>query len=123
MATAACPKILVVEDEFLVAMELESILVSGGHEVLGPVSTVMAALAVLENCRPDAAVLDVNLRGESVTPVVQSLRRMDVPFVLATAYRADDLPDALRGAINMGKPVDARSVIATLRKMLGGVAP
>ena len=123
MATAEITKILVVEDEFLVAMELESILVAGGHEVLGPFSTVMAALAVLEQCRPDAAVLDVNLRGEAVTPVVQSLRRMDVPFVLATAYRADDLPDALRGAVNMGKPVDARSVIATLQKMLGGPAP
>ena len=123
MATAACPKILVVEDEFLVAMELESILVAGGHEVLGPFSTVMAALAVLEQCRPDAAVLDVNLRGESVTPVVQSLRRMDVPFVLATAYRADDLPDALRGSVNMGKPVDSKSVVATLKAMLGAAMP
>lgn len=123
MASSNTTKILVVEDEFLVAMELESILVAGGHEVLGPVSTVVAALEMLEQCRPDAAVLDVNLRGEAVTPVVQSLRQMDVPFVLATAYRSDDLPDALRGTVNMGKPVDARSVIATLQKMLGGLAP
>jgi len=119
VAAAAPARILVVEDEFLVALELEAILSAGGLEVLGPASTVVAALEIIAERRPDAAVLDVNLRGESVTPVAVSLRRLEVPFVLATAYRADDLPDALRGAVNMGKPVDSRSVVSTLKAMLG----
>lgn len=119
MASSTAPKILIVEDEFLVAMELESILSASGLAVLGPVSTVVAALEILAECRPDAAVLDVNLRGESVTPVALSLQRMAVPFVLTTAYRADDLPDALLGSVNMGKPVDSKSVVTTLKAMLG----
>ncbi|MCA0305455.1 MAG: hypothetical protein LCH95_23895 [Proteobacteria bacterium] len=119
MAAAGPARILVVEDEFLVALELESILSAGGLEVLGPASTVGAALEIIAGHRPDAAVLDVDLRGESVTPVAVALRRLEVPFVLATAYRADDLPDALRGAVNMGKPVDSRSVVSTLKAMLG----
>lgn len=123
MASSTVPKILIVEDEFLVAMELESILSASGLTVLGPVSTVVAALEILAKCRPDAAVLDVNLRGESVTPVALSLQRMAVPYILATAYRADDLPDALRGSVNMGKPVDSKSVVTTLKAMLGAAMP
>ena len=119
MDRPAIAKVLVVEDEFLVAMELQSILSAAGLEVIGPVSSVGAALAAIEACRPDAAVLDVNLRGESVTPVALSLRRMAVPFVLATAYRAEDLPDALRDAVVMGKPIDSKCVVAVLEKMLG----
>lgn len=123
MNAATRARILVVEDEFLVAMELESVLSAGGLEVLGPASTVVAALAIIAECRPDAAVLDVNLRGESVTPVAMSLRQLDVPFVLATAYRADDLPGALRGAVNIGKPVDSKSVVSALKAMLGASPP
>ena len=123
MEPPAPAKVLVVEDEFLVAMELESILSAGGLSVLGPVSTVVAALEIIAECRPDVAVLDVNLRGEAVTPVALSLQRMAVPFVLATAYRADDLPEALRGSVNMGKPVDSKSVVSTLKAMLGATPP
>ncbi len=74
--------ILVVEDEVLIALELEE----GGFRVLGPVSTVVAALKLLDQQRPHAAVLDLNLRSEMVTPVAQVLRRMAVPFAIASAY-------------------------------------
>lgn len=80
--------ILVVEDEFIIAMELAEVLEEGGFRVLGPVSTVMAALKLLDQHRPDAAVLDLNLRNEMVTPVAQVLRRMAVPFAIASAYGA-----------------------------------
>ncbi len=63
------PRILVVEDEFLIAMELDMTLRSAGYQVLGPVTTVTAALELLRAERPDAAVLDVDLEGEWVTPV------------------------------------------------------
>lgn len=83
--------ILVVEDEFLIAMELESTLESAGYQVLGPAPNVSAALAVLRTEKPDAAVLDVDLAGEWVTPVAEVLRAMSVPFILTSGYGAADL--------------------------------
>lgn len=116
--TFPAARILVVEDEFLVAMELESMLAACGLTVLGPVSTVVAALALIEREAPDAAVLDVNLRGESVSPVAACLRDRAVPFVLATAYRREDLPEGLRDAVNMGKPVEPKALLAALETLL-----
>jgi two-component system, response regulator PdtaR len=99
-------RILVVEDEFLVAMELDITLQSAGYQVLGPVPNVSAALRLLRAERPDAAVLDVNLAGEWVTPVAEVLRAMFVPFILASGYCAADLhaEPVLRDAVNVGKP-------------------
>ena len=67
--------VLVVEDEFLLAMELEALLEQRGCRVLGPVATIDQALAVLARHRPAVAVLDVNLRGKRATPVAAALRR------------------------------------------------
>jgi len=105
------PRVLIVEDEFLIALELESTLRSVGYHVLGPVATVQEALELLRTESPDAAVLDVNLAGERVTPVAELLRAMSVPFVLSSGYDKTDLRDEpmLRDAVNVGKP--ARSVL------------
>lgn len=75
---------MVVEDEFLVAMELEGDLESHGCEIFGPASTITQALAVLHDDRPEVVVLDVNLRGSRATPVAAALRERGVPFVLIT---------------------------------------
>src|ERR1700759_2232288 len=68
---SATKAVLVVEDEFLIAMELEGLLEDEGYKVLGPASTVAAALAILADHRPDACILDFNLRGEQATPVAR----------------------------------------------------
>ena len=78
--------VLVVEDEFLIAMDLELLLQRHGWRVLGPAATVAEALRLLAGETPDVALLDVNLRGEPVTPVAEELRARGVPFVLASAY-------------------------------------
>ena len=78
--------VLVVEDEFLIAMDLELLLRRHGWRVLGPAATVAEALRLLADERPDVALLDLNLQGELVTPVAEELRAQDVPFVLASAY-------------------------------------
>jgi DNA-binding response OmpR family regulator len=107
------------EDEYLVAMGLELAVQSAGYQVLGPVAHVGDALVLLRQERPDAAVLDVNLAGEWVTPVAEVLRAMTVPFILATGYRVADLhaEPVLRDAVNVGKP--ARSEL--LLKELSGI--
>src|SRR5215212_8822543 len=66
--------VLVVEDEFLIAMDLELLLRRHGWRVLGPAATVAEALRLLADERPDVALLDLNLRGELATPVAEELR-------------------------------------------------
>lgn len=114
-------RILVVEDEFLIAMELDLTLQSAGYEVLGPASNVSRALALLRAERPDAAVLDVNLAGEWVTPVAEVLRAMFVPFILSSAYGAADLhaEPVLRDVVNIGKPSRPELLLKELRGVLG----
>ena len=114
--------VLVVEDEFLIALDLEQLLRRRGWRVLGPAATVAEALQLLRGETPDVALLDVNLRGEPVTPVAAELRARGVPFVLASAYdRLGLLRDAvLAAAPNVGKPTDERRLLAALAR---AVAP
>lgn len=102
--------VLVVEDEFLIALDVCDILERAGYEVIGPVQTVEAALASLTARLPDACVLDVNLRGENSTPVADRLRAENVPFLLSSAYDEKTLNqyEAYRGITNAGKPAPAR---------------
>ncbi len=112
-------RVLVVEDEPLIAIELQESLAAGGADVLGPVPTVRKALALLERSLPDIAVLDLNLRGERSTPVARALRSANVPFVLATGYSRHHLDDPLlRDAPLIPKPVNSRALIRTLRELL-----
>jgi CheY-like chemotaxis protein len=114
------PLVLVVEDEFLLAMDLELLLEGHGFRVLGPAATVAEALRLLAAATPDAALLDVNLRGEPVTPVVAALRASGVPFVLASAYDRPELVAAdLAGATNVGKPTSERRLLAALAQIVG----
>jgi two-component system, response regulator PdtaR len=86
--------------------------------VLGPAATVAEALRLLEGGEvPDVALLDVNLRGEMVTPVAGRLRALGVPFVLASAYDRPELAAAgLAGAPNVGKPASDGRLLAALAR-------
>ena len=108
--------VLVVEDEFLIAMYLEVLLERHGWRVLGPAASVAEALRLLDDgSAPDVALLDVNLRGELVAPVAEALENRGVPFVLASAYdRPDRMAEALAGAANVGKPFDEERLLAAL---------
>lgn len=112
--------ILVAEDELLIAMELETMLLDAGYEVMGPVATVAAALAILDGHRPDAGVLDVNLRGEQITPVARVLKNMGVPFLLSTAYDQATLDKiaAFIGVTIIGKPASPKQLLAELTELL-----
>jgi two-component system, response regulator PdtaR len=112
-------RILVVEDEFLIAMELTAILEAHGFFVIGPVGTVDDALEILRRERPDAVVLELNLCGIAATPVARLLRELDLPFVIASAYSNTDLPrdDSLRGVANIGKPTNSATLIQVLQRI------
>jgi two-component system, response regulator PdtaR len=108
--------VLVVEDEFLIAIELQSILENAGFHVLGPAFSIDGALDILRNHRPNAALLDINLRGQFVTPVARRLEALGVPFVLSSAYAAyaAALDDVFVGAPMLDKPVRDAQLISVL---------
>lgn len=117
--------VLLVEDELLVAWDIEQMLTAAGVRVLGPASSVGAALALLNTERPDAAILDLNLRGELVTPVARRLREMGVPFVLSTAYNhlRSESEEAFSGVENLGKPLASTRCVQVLGEILAGLTP
>ncbi len=113
--------VLVVEDEFTIAMDLQNMLETHDWRVIGPVANVQGALRLLEKELPSVALLDVNLGNELVTPVAKFLKRHDVPFALASAYeKAEQIGgNILAGAPNVGKPAVEQSLLATLDRLVG----
>ncbi len=78
------PKILIVEDDPFIAMDLEDTFLSKGYEILGPVATVSPGLALLREEQPDVAILDYNLGRETSLPIAQFLNDNDIPFIFLT---------------------------------------
>jgi len=112
-------RILVVEDEFLVALLIEETVRNLGHEVAGPVGDLSGALRLAETETLSAAILDVHLQhGERVYPVVQVLRRRGIPLVLTTAYQEAEIdPDCL-GEMLLRKPFDQTDLERCIDRLL-----
>lgn len=112
-------RILVVEDEYFVATELAHVLRQAGAVVVGPAASVEEALAAIDGADSlDGAMLDINLRGEMVFPVIDELMTRGVPFVLATGYQARDIPVRFAHALCIHKPFEPRAVTSALTRML-----
>ena len=112
-------RVLIVEDEFLLALELETLVAGGGCTALGPASSVRQALALIDGEEPDIALLDVNLRGERATPVAATLQERGVPYVLITGYSDAQLSEPeLRRAPRLDKPVSSRALTRALKNAL-----
>jgi CheY-like chemotaxis protein len=108
-------RILVVEDEYMMAEDLQYDLEKAGAQVAGPVPSVADALKMIaEEDRLDGAILDVNLRGEKAYPVADALRERGIPFVLATGYEQWALPEAYKDVPRCDKPVDLRNLARAL---------
>lgn len=104
---------LVVEDEPVIAADMASMLKDAGFTVLGPAGDVGHALALLERQGCDAAVLDMNLGRETSEAVARELTRERIPFVVVSGYAKDQLPEALRSAPLVVKPL-RRGVVEAL---------
>ena len=97
-------RVLVVEDEYMVADYISMVLEDFGCDVVGPVGTIEEALAVVNDGGLDGALLDANLSGDSSAPIAVALRAASVPFVVATGYGALELAESLNRAPRIGKP-------------------
>lgn len=110
-------KVLLVEDEAIVAFAMEDLLVDLGCEVLGPALRIEDALQLAASAPMDAAILDVNLNGTRSYPVADELVRRRVPFVFATGYDREGLE--WPGPVELlAKPYRRNQVEAALNKLL-----
>ena len=114
-------RILVVEDEAMVSMLVEDILADAGCTVVGPAASVADALRLLRcpnTARPDAAILDMNLGGDTSEPVADDLDALGIPFVLATGYGRNGVGSRFRNATILGKPFEMADLLRTVGALL-----
>jgi DNA-binding NarL/FixJ family response regulator len=112
-------RILIAEDQYMIASELRRVLEAAGLEIVGPFSTLRAALAAVDD-DIDLALLDVNLHGLAVFEVADALAGRGVPYAFATAYEAGALPVPYRSIARVEKPVEPQALLDTLRRLAAG---
>ena len=107
--TRAC-RVLVVEDEYFLAADLEQSLRSEGAEIVGPIYEFSQALDQIKKDGFDAAVIDINLRGHSAFPIADQLSQQRIPFVFATGYSGEVIPNRFREVKRFEKPYDTPAI-------------
>ncbi len=111
--------VLIVEDEFLIGMDMEIMLQDCGYGTFGPCDTVLSAMQTLDDNDVDAAVLDLDLRDGSSVPVAKRLRAQDTPFVFSTG-RPGRIPEAFTDTPRLTKPCSLVELRRAMSKLLGG---
>ena len=100
-------RILVVEDEPMIRMLLADMLADLGYTVAGEAGRIDEAMALAKRAEFDVAILDVNLDGQPISPVVEVLVARDLPFVFATGYGQQGVPEPYRHRPMLQKPFQA----------------
>ena len=113
-------RVLLVEDEAMVAMLIEDVLEDLGCVTVGPAARVSSALALMDRHPVELAVLDVNLGGEKVFPVADRLAEEGVPFLFSTGYGAAGLEGQHQGGPVLPKPFDPDQLGPALRALRRG---
>jgi CheY-like chemotaxis protein len=111
-------RVLIIEDEMLVAMLLEDLLSELGYEPAGPVGRLEEALAAARGEAVDAALLDVNLNGKATYAVADILSERGIPFVFATGYGAGGIPERYRSCPILTKPFRCDDLARVLAEAL-----
>jgi DNA-binding NtrC family response regulator len=104
-------RILVAEDESLIALELEDTLQELGCRIVGPIVRVQDVLRAAQDGEIDGALLDINLRGEQIFPILPELMRLGFPIIITSGYDDPTLfPEEFRQLPRIAKPVDPRAL-------------
>jgi CheY-like chemotaxis protein len=112
-------RILVVEDELMIRMLLHDMLIDLGHTLAGEAGGIEEALTLAKQSEFDVAILDVNLNGQPISPVVEALVARGLPFVFATGYGQRGVPEPYRTTPTLQKPFQADA----LAKAIEAAAP
>ena len=111
-------RVIVIEDEPLLSMDMESSLTDMGCEVSGSAGTIVEARMLVARTSCDAALLDVNLAGHPVDELAAALTRKNIPFAFVTGYGRSALPPGFRDALVLGKPFNDDQLRAVLERLL-----
>lgn len=114
--------VLLVEDEPLISMMIADMLSQNGHQVDGPYSRFSEALAAAANNDLQAGILDVNVSGEAVYPIAETLAKRRIPFVFVTGYSADSIDPRFNHVPVVQKPVELQTIWAALAESSGRLA-
>lgn len=119
MGRLADVRIMVVEDEVLIALDLVDMLQSEGAAIVAETDSVDEALKILSDSMTiDCVLLDFNLKGESAAPVARHLMSAGTPFLILTAYDASLLPDEFRACEIVQKPCDHARLIKSISRLV-----
>ncbi|MGD9738035.1 MAG: response regulator [Bauldia sp.] len=112
-------RVLIVEDDAIIVLDLEAVFMDAGAVVIGPCRTVKAALTTLESERCDAAILDLRLGRDDAGPIARMLDRQGTPFLFYTGQSASDpLLKEWEGHAVVGKPAQSRILVAAVADLL-----
>jgi CheY-like chemotaxis protein len=112
-------RILVVEDEAIIALMVEEMLIDLGASVVGPAQSIPIARNLIEMEAIDAALLDVNIRSDRIDPIAELLRARRIPFVFATGY-GPSASSAKQDEVILEKPYTSDRLLGALTIVLGG---
>jgi CheY-like chemotaxis protein len=113
-------RVLVVEDEAMIAMLVEDMVLDFGSEVVGPVATMDDAINLARSAELDAAILDINVGGSVIFPVADILSERGIPLIFATGYGSKGLPPRFQNSPTLPKPFSYQSLEEALRSALAG---
>jgi len=117
-ATKAIPRVLLVEDEYLIRMLLEDMLADLGYGIAAAVGTIAEASELAATGEFNVAILDVNLDGQEIYPVAEILAKRGLPFVFVTGYGKGSLSERYRGRPALQKPFQAEQLKTALAGLL-----
>ncbi len=126
IAPFAGRRVLIIEDEPLIGLELVTMLEDAGADVVGPVISVEDALEALRAARFDAAFLDGNLRGHTVEQIASRLTKAAIPFVFVSGYGRDSLPPSFAHVPIVAKPFSPEQVLSAAQQLFArkaGIRP
>jgi CheY-like chemotaxis protein len=112
--SAGRKRVLVIEDELMIRMLLQDMLDDLGHTLAGEAGRIDEAVTLAKQAEFDIAILDVNLNGEPISPVVEVLVERGLPFVFATGYGQRGVPEAYRRTPTLQKPFQADALAKAL---------
>lgn len=111
-------RVLVVEDEWLIADDMAACLNASGHQVVGPAPSVAAALRLVGENHVDVGLLDIQLNGETSLAIVEELRARDIPFACLTGFGPRDVPSAFANFKFIRKPADQAVILSALAELV-----
>ena len=111
-------RILIIEDEPIIALDLQDSLVEAGFDVVGIAGRLAVALTLIDETAFEVAIVDANLAGESASPAAAVLVARHIPFVVLSGYSFEQQQEAFAGAIFIQKPCRTNLLIETLNSIV-----